>query len=86
MKPSYYPHKAEFGDGVFIEPRINAEGKLFLHVLNFWDIESEFRITLKRNAPVWTCDFDGSAVSIDGRTISGRVKNYLIVDCGIWPQ
>ena len=82
LSDSFMPYETASDDGVFIEPRINAEGKLFLHVLNFWDTEKAFRITLKRDTPIRAYDFDGSAVSIDGRTISGRVKNYLVIDCG----
>lgn len=67
---------------VFIEPRINSEGRLLIHVLNFWDEEKRFRITLKKDMSVKTFDLGDNAVAIDGRTISGRVKTYLVIDCG----
>ena len=78
----FMPYTTESDDGVFIEPRINAEGRLFIHVLNFWDTEKRFRITLKQGMPVKVYDLGDNAVTIDGRTVSGRVKNYLVIDCG----
>ena len=77
------PYECEADDGVFMEPRLNACGRLFIHVLNFWDEEKKFRITLKRDAPVLAYDFGGSALAIDGRTVSGSVRRYLVIDCGI---
>ena len=79
---SALPYDAQCDDGVFIEPRVNAEGKLFLHVLNFWNEEKKFRITLKREMPVKAYDFDGNSVNINARTVSGSVKHYLVIDCG----
>jgi hypothetical protein len=76
------PYVAEADDGVFIEPRINSEGRLLIHVLNFWDEEKRFRITMKKDMSVKTFDLGDNAVAIDGRTISGRVKTYLVIDCG----
>ena len=78
----FIPYTVEADDGVFIEPRINADGRLFLHVLNFWDDEKRFGIALKQGAPLKTFDLGGSAVAIDGRTVSGRVRNYVVIDCG----
>ena len=85
LSDSFMPYEAACDDGVFVEPRINAEGKLFLHVLNFWDEKKQFRITVKRDAPVKVYDFGGSAFTIVGRAISGGVKRYLVIDCGAWP-
>ena len=78
----FIPYTVEADDGVFIEPRINADGSLFLHVLNFWDDEKRFGIALKQGAPLKTFDLGGSAVAIDGRMVSGRVRNYVVIDCG----
>ncbi len=79
---SYYPHKARLCVGWPGYLKWMKKVIAFLHVLNFRDTDGAFRIALKRNAPVRAYDFGGSAFAIDGSTISGGVKRYLVIDCG----
>jgi hypothetical protein len=78
---AFIPYTVEADDGVFVEPKVNAEGNLIIHVLNFWDEEKKFRVELKRDMSVNAYDFDGSRINIDSRTISGAVKHYLVIEC-----
>ena len=78
----YLPYTVQSPDGVFVEPRINGKGNLFLHVLNFWDAEQPFCITLKQHEPLRVYSLDGDSVRCDGKNVSGTIQNYLVIDCG----